>query len=250
MQQVIKRMEVAADLAWRAGQRTLAHFRGALEVERKSDESPVTIADRGAEAFLREAIAARYPSDAILGEEEGETEGTSGWRWVLDPIDGTKSFVHGVPLYGVMVACEDPDGDAVIGAISFPPLGELVVAGRGQGCFVNGRRARVTTTERLSEACICYTDLRTFQDAGKEEVLLRLSREARLVRGWGDCYGHVLVATGRADAALDPWLADWDAAPLLPIVEEAGGRFTDWSGARTAKGGSGISTNGRLALGV
>lgn len=242
-----QRMEFAAELAQKAGQATLRHFGTALAVESKADQSPVTIADREAETLIRAAIEARFPNDAILGEEFGEREGVSGWRWVVDPIDGTKSFIHGVPLYGVMIGLEDRDGPAV-GAVALPPLGEIISAGRGLGCWWNGRRARVSSIGSLSKACVAFTALETFDERGPEAVAAfqRLRQATRLQRGWGDCYGHMLVATARADVMLDPVLNRWDCVALLPILEEAGGRFTDWWGRRSVDGGSGISTNSAL----
>ena len=240
-------MELAAEVTWRAGKLTLRHFQAGVEVERKADETPVTLADREAERFLLDHIAQHFPDDAFLGEEFGERTGSSGWRWLLDPIDGTKSFIHGVPLYAVLVGLEDPDGEAVVGVAGFPALDEVVVAGRGEGCFWNGRRAAVSQTSDLAEACVCFTGDECFAMTGTEAVRDRFVAEARLTRGWGDAYGHILVATGRADVMLDPILSSWDCAPLLPIVEEAGGRLTDWSGEVGIHGESAVSTNAALA---
>ena len=240
-------MDAAAEAAWQAGRITLRYFQSGVAVETKSDATPVTVADREAERFLSEFLRERFPGDAVFGEEFGEIEGTSGYRWLVDPIDGTKSFVQGVPLYGVMVGLENPDGEAVVGAIAFPPLGELVVGARGLGAFWNGRRARVSETSELRDAAVVFTGLECFDMTETQDALVRVRSAVRITRSWGDCYGHMLVATGRADAMLDPILADWDCAALQPIVEGAGGVLTDWSGRRTTHGKSAVSTNAALA---
>lgn len=239
-------MDVAADAAWLAGKLTLGYFQRQVTVDTKADRTPVTIADREAEQFLADFLLQAFPDDGILGEEFGERSGSSGYRWVVDPIDGTRSFVRGVPLYGVLVGLEDPKGEPVVGAVCFPALGDLVVAGRGEGCFWNGRRVRVSTVADLSEACVAYTDEECSSETGTLEVCRKVRERVGVVRGWGDCYGHVLVATGRVEAMLDPVLADWDCVALLPVVEEAGGVFTDWRGQRTARGKSAVSTNAAL----
>jgi histidinol-phosphatase len=234
----------ALDAAWQAGQRTLAHFQVGVDVERKSDHSPVTIADRTAEQVLRELIATAYPDHAILGEEFGEHARESSFRWVIDPIDGTQSFIRGVPLYGVLVALEI-DGTAQIGVAHFPGLGETVAAARRQGCWWNGRRARVSTTPLLEEAAVGYSDAR-MTGARLGDDWGGLLSATRVQRGWGDCYGHCLVATGRLDVMLDAAMNPWDCAALIPILEEAGGRFTDWRGEARIDGGDAFSTNGVL----
>jgi histidinol phosphatase-like enzyme (inositol monophosphatase family) len=230
-------LEFAVDLARGAGEITLQYFRKEPETSKKSDGSYVTIADREAEAYLRRRIAEKFPDDGILGEEEGESQGRSGRRWILDPIDGTFAFVHGVPLYGVLIAVEI-SGQMSVGVVNIPALGEIVSAAKGLGCFLNGERARVSNTAELKDALLLSTsfDRRT-------ELL---QAKAKVSRTWGDCYGYVLVATGRADVMLDPVMNLWDCAPLLPIMEEAGGTFTDWHGVRTADGGNSIATNGVL----
>jgi histidinol-phosphatase len=237
--------DFAADIAREAGEITLTYFNRLTAVDRKADGSFVTIADREAEAFLRARIAREFPDDAILGEEEGERAGSSGRRWILDPIDGTYSFVHGVPLYGVLIGLEIAD-EPCVGAINMPALGDLVCAARGSGCFWNGQPARVSSTAAFEAALLLTTDFASFGLAGFGEAAEELQRRAAGRRTWGDCYGHVLVATGRADVILDPIMNVWDCAALLPVVEEAGGTFTDWSGRRTIHGGNAISTNGLL----
>lgn len=242
-----RRMDFAVNAAREAGKLTLRHFQRPLDIELKADRSPVTIADREAEDCLFGMIQKEYPTDGCLGEEQGERPGTSGFRWIVDPIDGTRSFVQGVPLYGVMVALIDPNGQPVVGVVGFPALDEMVAAARGEGCYYNGRRSRVSSVDTIAESCVVYTSLQGFDETNTEAAFQRVRRRARIVRNWGDCYGHMLVATGRAEVMLDPILADWDCAALQPIVEEAGGSFTDWEGQPTIFGKSGISTNGRVS---
>lgn len=244
-------LESALSFAREAGDVTLGYFGGAVSAEAKSDGSPVTRADREAETLLRERIAERYPSHSILGEEFGVSSGTSSVRWILDPIDGTLSFMRGVPLYAVLIGVE-VEGEAAVGVIHFPALAETVGAAAGLGCTwwrageEEGVEARVSATGAIQEAALLTTDLVRVLESDIGSGWRTLAREARVVRGWGDAYGHALVATGRADVMVDPVLSTWDAAPLLPVVTEAGGRFTDLSGEATILGGSGISTNGRL----
>lgn len=232
----------AVELARGAGDITLKYFRKTPETSTKSDGSYVTIADRQAEAYMRKQIVARFPDDGILGEEEGETHGRSGRRWIIDPIDGTFAFVHGVPFYGVLIGVEI-DGEMSVGVINIPALDELVSAAKGVGCFLNGEPARVSRTERLEDALLLSTDFSACERYGFGKAAELLQARAKTSRTWGDCYGYVLVATGRADIMLDPVMNLWDCAALLPIMEEAGGTFTDWTGLRTAYGGNSIATN-------
>ncbi len=243
--EVARLLAFAVDLAREAGEMTLSHFRRPINVERKADGSFVTPADREAEAHLRRRIKERFPQDGILGEEEGALAGTSGRRWLIDPIDGTFSFVHGVPLFGVLVALESND-EPLIGVVNIPRLDELVSAARGLGCFLNGERAHVSSTAEVEEALLLATDFGVCEQYGFGAAARRLQNRAGARRTWGDCYGHVLVATGRAEVMLDPVVKLWDCAPLLPILEEAGGTFTDWRGRRTIHGGNAISTNGKV----
>jgi histidinol phosphatase-like enzyme (inositol monophosphatase family) len=235
----------AVELARGAGDITLKYFRKTPETTTKTDGSYVTIADREAEAYMRKQIAARFPDDGILGEEEGETDGRSGRRWIIDPIDGTFAFVHGVPFYGVLIGVEI-NGEMSVGVINIPALDELVSAAKGAGCFLNGEPARVSQTERLEDALLLSTDFSACERYGFGHAAELLQARAKTSRTWGDCYGYVLVATGRADVMLDPVMNLWDCAALLPIIEEAGGTFTDWAGVKTASGGNSIATNGVL----
>lgn len=238
-------LDFAVELARGAGEITLHYFHHSPAPERKADGSFVTAADREAEKYLRARIAERFPADAVFGEEEGEGAGSSGRRWIVDPIDGTYSFVHGVPLYGVLLGLEI-SGEPSLGVVNLPALGELVYAARGLGCFWNKGEARVSATNSLDDALLLATDFGTCAQYGFGAAASRLQERAHSRRTWGDCYGHVLVATGRAEVMLDPVMNVWDCAALLPIVEEAGGTFTDWRGRRTINGGNAISTNGAL----
>jgi histidinol phosphatase-like enzyme (inositol monophosphatase family) len=238
-------LDFAVGVAREAGAITQRYFGGSFVVARKADDSFVTQADREAERFIRRAIEEAYPEDSILGEEEGQRLGSSNRRWIIDPIDGTYSFVHGVPLYGVLIGLEI-ETEASVGVVNLPALGELVYAARGLGCFLNGEPARVSTTATLDRALLLATDFGVCEQYGFGAAAARLQASVSARRTWGDAYGHMLVATGRADIMLDPVMNVWDCAALLPILEEAGGTFTDWKGARTIHGGNAISTNGAL----
>ncbi len=238
-------LEFAVELARGAGDITLKYFRRKPETATKTDGSYVTIADREAEAYIRRQIGERFPDDGILGEEEGESQGRSGRRWIIDPIDGTFAYVHGVPFYGVLIGVEI-DGEMSVGVINIPALGEIVSGAKGAGCYLNGEPARVSQTARLEDALVLCTDFSACERYGFGKAAELLQSRARTSRTWGDCYGYVLVATGRADVMLDPVMNLWDCAAVLPIVEEAGGTFTDWRGLRTAGGGNSIATNGLL----
>jgi histidinol-phosphatase len=250
-----QRLELAVRAARTAGAETLRWFRQpSLTVDRKGDDSPVTAADRAAETVLREEITANFPDDAILGEEFGEKSGTSGFRWVLDPIDGTKSFITGVPLYATLVAVMRDD-QPVLGVIYAPATEEILyaVAG-GSTSYAVGKAAptpaRVSSIERLAEATFLTSEVTSFEKAGGAaglNVFRQLERACRLTRTWGDAYGYLLVATGRADVMVDPQMNLWDAAALQPIIEGAGGHFSDWQGLPTVHTGNAVATNPQLA---
>jgi histidinol phosphatase-like enzyme (inositol monophosphatase family) len=235
-------LEEVAEILRAAGEITLRWFRSdELAVERKEDGTPVTQADKETERFLREQIEMRWPGDGIKGEEEAEKAGTSGRRWILDPIDGTKAFHHGVPLYCNLLALHDAEGPA-LGLINLPALGELVAAGRGLGCYCNGARARVSGRSEVRGSYLTTSGF----DYWPDEPLMRVKRAGFQMRTWGDGYGYVLVATGRVDAMVDPAAADYDLAAPQVIIPEAGGRFSDWSGADSITTGNGVATNGAL----
>ena len=235
-------LDGAIELARAAGELTLQWFdRDDLEIESKADGSPVTIADRAAESFVREELARRFPDDAIVGEEFPEKPGSSGRTWLIDPIDGTKSFARGVPLYATQVAVVDEAGPAV-GAVSIPALDEMVWAGRGLGCYHNGAPTQVTDTSTLGEACLTMSGLEYWPDSRIHAV----AESGSLVRTWGDGYGYVLLVTGRVDAMLDPGLSPWDVAPMNVVVPEAGGTITDFTGAELPAEGDVVATNGAI----
>jgi histidinol-phosphatase len=194
---------------------------------------------------LRSQIREIFPNDTIIGEEEAEYQGSSERRWIIDPLDGTFSFVHGVPLYGVLIGLEIRS-ETILGVVNMPAIDELVYAAQGCGCFWNGQRTSTSQTDQLSDALLLSTDFGISPNYGLEEGLKQLQRTVAARRTWGDCYGHVLVATGRADIMLDPVMKIWDCAALLPIIEEAGGTFTDWYGERTIYAGNALSSNGLL----
>jgi histidinol-phosphatase len=237
-------LAVAQEAAFVGGRRTLAYFgTGTAATEWKADQTPVTLADREAERLIRGVIGRAFPDHAILGEEDGETAGSAPVRWIVDPLDGTLTFVRGVPLYGTLIGVE-VRGEPAVGVVYLPALDEMVAAARGLGCTWNGRPCRASATTSLSEALAVVTDERAART--RSGAWDRIVARTALQRTWADCYGYVLVATGRAEVSLDPIMNVWDCAPLLPIVEEAGGRFTDWSGRRTIHGGEAVATNGAL----
>lgn len=239
-------MQAAAEVARKSGDVALGFFRGGIAVDTKSDGTPVTVADRTAEQTARQWIEARFPEDGILGEEFGETRAGARRRWILDPIDGTKTFIRGVPLWGTLVAVAE--GERILaGAAYFPAVGEILVAAPGQGCFWNDKPTRVSQQADLERAVVLATDERFAQHPDRGELWRGLTRQAGMARTWGDCYGYLLLATGRAEVMVDEVLSPWDAAALQPIIEEAGGVFTDWTGARTSFGGNCIATNAALS---
>jgi histidinol-phosphatase len=253
-----ERLDWAVEIARQAGRLTLDYFRRpTLAVERKADDSPVTVADRKAEGLLRRRIAERFADDGVLGEELGAQEGSSGYQWVLDPIDGTKSFIHGVPLYTTLVAVLE-GGTARLGVIHAPALGETVYAAVGGGCWyvsdghpaASPRRTQVSEVARLRDGLLLTSEIASFSKERRPDaidVYLELERRARLARTWGDGYGYLMVATGRAEVMIDPAVSLWDTAPLQPIIEEAGGRFSDWQGRPAADSGDAVATNGLVA---
>ena len=243
-----RRMEHAIEIARAAGDFALGHFRGdALDIERKGDGTPVTIADRGSERLMRERIASAFPADGILGEEEGEESGESGFTWILDPVDGTRSFVRGVPLWGVLVAVEH-EGEPIVGVVNCPAAREFAWAGRGLGAFWSwdGGSARPAhvSTRPLASGLISMGSPRYLAHHTSPAALERVLFAAQSTRAWADCYQHLLVATGRIEAAIDAGTAVWDNAALMPLIEEAGGRFSSFTGERTVRGNAALSTNG------
>ncbi len=235
----------AVESAQLAGSFTLGYFNAGTPHELKADRSPVTAADRGAEERLRKRIGAAFPEHGILGEEFGETVGRGRGRWILDPIDGTVSFICGVPLYAVLVGFEY-DGEMVAGVIHLPALGETIWAAKGQGCYWNGRRAKVSDTRELAAARLCTCGTKLMYERGRGAAFERVREGCLLDRGWSDAYAYALVATGRAEIVLDPVMSIWDNAACMPCIVEAGGSFTDWNGVATHKAAEAVATNGAL----
>ncbi len=238
-------LDFAIELAHEAGVLTLEYYGGIVEYDAKGDGSPVTIADREAEELIRQRVAERFPGHGVLGEEFGSSNPDARVRWILDPIDATRSFMRGVPLYGVLIGIE-VEGEAVVGVAHYPPLGETVAAGSGMGCTWNGEPCHVSPISSMDSAVVLTTDVERILSRPEGAGWRRLQQRCAFSRTWGDCYGHALVATGRAEVMVDPIMNPWDAGPFLTIVTEAGGRFTTREGEATIHGGSGVSTNGVL----
>jgi len=236
-------LEFATESAYQAGRLTLGYFHTALLPEYKADASPVTKADKEAENLIRQRIEKRYPHHSIIGEEYGEsTNRDAEFRWFIDPIDGTKSYVRGVPLYAVLIGLEIA-GIVAVGAAYYPALDEMLAAASGLGCWWNGRRAHVSTVTDLKQAIVTTTDLGNFEHCQREEAWKRLQQAFAYRTGWGDAYGYLLVATGRAELMLDPAMSVWDCAPFPPILTEAGGYFGDWQGNPTIYANEALATS-------
>jgi myo-inositol-1(or 4)-monophosphatase len=224
----------------------LGYFQSGLRPDIKSDDTPVTIADRRAEEYIRGRIEQRFPGHAIVGEEYGvlDSEGASH-RWFIDPIDGTRAFVRGVPMYAVLIGLEI-EGQIRVGVAAFPALGEMITAASGQGCWWNGRPARVSDKARLQDGILVHSDTASFARHGKKTAWERLKMAAGFRAGWSDAYGYLLVATGRAELMLDPIMNAWDCAPFPVIFQEAGGYFGDWQGQSTIYSGEALGTTEAL----
>lgn len=234
-------MAFALDTAYRAGRSTLSLFNAGAEVQVKQDATPVTEADKNAERLIREAIETTYPEDSILGEEQGFSKHGSG-VWIIDPIDGTKSFVCGVPLYATLLSYE-VDGRPVLGVCYLPALDEILFAEEGCGAFWNGRPCRVSTKSSIAKAAISSGSHYSLEKYGRMKGFLSLAQRSMVSRTWSDAYGHALVATGRIEAMMDPIVQPWDISAMKLIVREAGGRFTDFSGGENPEREA-ISSNG------
>jgi histidinol-phosphatase len=238
-------LDFALDCAWRAGRISLNHYQNNVAVERKADNSPVTIADRDIEEMLRERITSQWPEYGIIGEEFGSVESKSEYTWIVDPIDGTKSFMCGVPFYATLIGLTDAEGP-LIGVAYYPALNDMLYAVRGGGCFLNGRRCRVSEVDKLEDAVLLVSDVSSFRTPHKAAVWNTLMERTYFQRTWGDSYGYYMVATGRAEIMIDPWVAIWDASPFPVILSEAGGTFTDWQGRVAIDTGNAFATNGAL----
>jgi histidinol-phosphatase len=239
------RYETAITATSAAAQLALRYFDGSFTVERKADESPVTVADREAETLLRKTLASAFPGDGFLGEEHGAEPGTTGFRWIIDPIDGTRNFIRGIPIWGTLVGLEYK-GDLIAGVIEAPGISHRWRALRGDGAFHNDGAIRVSDVSDLSNATIFYTSLPWFQKADRVDAFLEFTRRSEVQRGFGDFYGHVLVAQGSGELMVEYGVHSWDVAAIKPIVEEAGGRFSAWDGSQDIERPDVVVSNGRL----
>ena len=239
------RYELAMDAARTAGDHARGYYETTFQVEKKADASPVTIADREAEQIIRKLVSQHFPNDGFLGEEFGDQPGTSGFRWVIDPIDGTRSFVRHIPIWATLIGLEYR-GEQIGGIAYIPVMGQMYRALRGDGAFMNDRRIHVSTTEALADSLMCYSSIRWFQGAGRESTFLELVKATQRQRGFGDFYGFTLLAEGACDVMLEHGVHEWDVSALKAIVEEAGGTFTDWNGTPTTQTPDVLATNGKL----
>jgi len=239
------RYETAVEAARHAGQVALNYFDRDIAVEWKADVSPVTVADRQAEEQLRKILGQAFPGDGFLGEEYGDTPGTTGFRWIIDPIDGTRSFVRGVPIWATMVGLEYR-GEQVAGVIHLPALSQTYHALRGNGAFRDSKRIHVSNVADLSKAHIYYSSLSWFMKAGKKDAFIDLCLRTERQRGFGDFYGFVLVAQGSGELMVEHGVHAWDVAAVVPLIEEAGGRFSDWDGRLDIYRPDVLVSNGKL----
>ena len=250
-EQVQRRLQAAREMARRAGEVTLRYFRSPeLEVEHKGDASPVTVADWESEQLLRRLIGREFPQDAVHGEEFGIQEGSSPFTWVLDPIDGTKSFIHGVPLYGTLIGLMY-EGEPAAGVIHIPALEEIVWGTPREGAWYAHRDSpprpcRLRPCGELDRATLLTSEVEGFVATGTFGTLQRLASATRIIRTWGDCYGYLLLATGRADCMVDPRMHLWDAVAVMAVIQGAGGAFTDWHGQPRPDGGNGVAASAQL----
>jgi histidinol-phosphatase len=239
------RYELAVSAAKEAGRLALRYFDSDLVVEWKKDQSPVTLADREAEDLLRKRLLGTFPNDGFLGEERGDTPGTSGFRWIIDPIDGTRNYVRGIPLWATLIGLEYRD-EQIIGVADLPALGQTFRAIRGEGAFRDDRRIHVSQVAELSRAVMFYSSLSWFIKAGQQDVFLELVKQVQRQRGFGDFYGFLLVAQGSGELMMEHGVHIWDVAAIKPIVEEAGGQFSDWDGQLTIHRPDVLASNGIL----
>ncbi|MSQ94947.1 MAG: histidinol phosphate phosphatase [Gemmataceae bacterium] len=239
------RYEAALDAAQKAGQFALGYFDQGIAVEWKPDRSPVTMADKGAEDLLRKALLGKFPADGFLGEESGSTPGSSGFRWIIDPIDGTRSFVRGVPLWACMVGLEYK-GELIAGVVYLPALKQVFRALRGDGAFRDERRIRVSDVKTLDKSHLHYSSISWFKKAGAERQFLDLVSVTERQRGYGDFYGFMMIAQGSGEIMVEHGVHSWDLGAIVPIVEEAGGKLTAWDGKLDIEKPDVLASNGFL----
>jgi histidinol-phosphatase len=238
-----KHLEVAVAAAQAAGEIALRYFRTRLAVDYKGDRSPVTQADRECEQRIVEVLHRSFPDYGIVGEEFGERGGGARPRWIIDPIDGTKNFIRGVPYFATLIGLEE-EGEVTTGVIYAPAVDDLLYAQKGTGAFDRNGRLQVSSVGALRDGTIVFGGLDIFRKAGRWDGFERLVRASGRQRGFGDYFGHTFVARGQAEAMVELDLKPWDIAAVKIIVEEAGGRFTDFTGAATVYGGDAIASNG------
>lgn len=239
------RYDLAIEASEEAGKLALRYFDAGVSVEWKKDESPVTVADRQAETYLRERISKAFPQDGLLGEEHGDRPGTSGYRWIIDPIDGTRSFVRGIPIWGTLIGIEHR-GEMVAGVARVPAMGITYRALRGDGAYRDSRRIHVSEVDQLDQAQVFYSSVSWFVKAGCADIFLKLAGATQRQRGFGDFYGYVLVAQGSGEIMVEYGVHPWDVAAIIPVVQEAGGRYSNWNGGLDINRHDVLVTNGLL----
>lgn len=239
-----RRLEVAIKAAQAGGATALRYFETELTVEQKADRSPVTVADRESERAIVAVLHESFPDYGVLGEELGERAGT-GARWIVDPIDGTKSFIRRSPLFATLLALEE-DGEITTGVIYAPAMDDLIYAQKGQGAFDRRGRIHVSRIDTIARSMLLFGGPSVLRDAGKWAMFERLVDRSARQRAYGDYYGYTFIARGQAEAMIDVDLKPWDLAALKVIIEEAGGRFTDFAGKPTIYTGSAVASNGRV----
>lgn len=246
MDNLLSYFPLLGDLNLQAGAIVRRYYNTELEIEKKSDDSPVTKADREVEAFLRDSFEQHFPDYSIYGEEYGETKKPGSYRWTIDPIDGTRSFMMRTPLFGTLIALEC-DGVPILGSIYFPIQDLLLIGSKETGTFLNGEPVRTSKTDKLSDATLIVTDPRVLMSFQQYDSLARLAEQVNIVRGFGDCYGYYLVACGLADIIVEPaGLQYYDIAPMAPIFSGAMGKFSTFDGGLNFTTGQGVATNGIL----
>jgi histidinol-phosphatase len=238
-------LNAALNAAKSAGEVALHYFRTNLKVETKADRTPVTQADRECEATIIEILGQHFPTYGFLGEEMGERAGQVNARWIIDPIDGTKNFIRGIPFFATLIALEE-DGEITAGVMSAPAINDLLYARKGQGAFVNGQQVRVSDVEDLNRAMLIHGGLKDLKIRPCWGPFLRLVDATARQRGFGDALGHSIVISGQAEVTLEPEIKPWDVAATKILVTEAGGRFSDFAGSPSIYTGNAIISNGRV----
>lgn len=239
---------VAVQAAYEGGRSTLGYFQtGRYRIENKPDDSPVTEADQNAEKIIVGYIQKFFPKHSILGEEFGEIKGDEPFRWIIDPIDGTKSFIHHIPLYGTTIGVQNMEtGEVETGVCYYPALDEMVCAQKGEGTYCNGRRVFVSDVKEFGQSVLTLTDLLDLSKTSLIHLFDELKSRVKFVRTWGDCFGHKLIACGQAEIMIDPWMKIWDIAPLIPVITEAGGKIFSVDGKPVLESNAIISCNAAL----